>query len=142
MILIKRLTLIICLLTVTACSSINSTKVGMLDTENGDSYNGQIISIEKSKLNADFSNRLTGATIGHIIASGLGANSSLKFASALIGVTIANKEYGRMIDLIEVQSADGQRYKTYVPLDYFSINEQVTFTAEKLEINSITRINK
>jgi hypothetical protein len=140
MILIKRLMLIICFLTVTACSSINSAKVGTLNTENGNTYNGQIISIEQTKLNANFTKRLTGAGIGHFIAVGLGANSGLQFVSAMTGVAIANKEYGQTVDLIEVQTADGQEYKTLVPLNYFSLNEAVTFTAKKNAIDSIVRI--
>jgi outer membrane lipoprotein SlyB len=36
-----------------------------------------------------------------------------------VGSAIANKEYGQYVDLIEVQSTQGQRYKTYVPVDYF-----------------------
>lgn len=140
MILIKRLTVIICFLTVTACSSINSAKVGTLNTENSNAYNGRIISIEPTKLNANFSKRLTGATIGHFIAVGLGANSGLQFVSAMTGVAIANKEHGQTVDLIEVQTADGQGYKTFVPLDYFSLNETVTFTADKNSIDSIVRI--
>jgi len=140
MILIKNLVVIMCFLAVTACSSINSAKVGTLDVENGTSYSGQIVSIEQTKLNANFSDRLSGAVIGHFIAAGLGANSSLKFVGAMAGVAIANKEYGQFVDLIEVQSTDGQRYKTFVPLDYFSLNEQVDFIAEKTTINSIVRI--
>lgn len=140
MISIKKLTVIICLLAVTACSSINSAKVGALDVENGTSYNGQIISILQTKLNAEHSKRFAGATIGHFIAVGMGANSSLKLLSAMAGVAITNKEYGEVVDLIEVQSTDGQRYKTYVPVDYFSINEQVAFMKEDETINSIVGI--
>jgi outer membrane lipoprotein SlyB len=132
------LTVIICFLTVTACSSIHSAKVGTLNT--GNAYNGQIISIEQTKLNAHFSKRLTGATIGHFIAVGLGANSGLQFVSAMTGVAITNKEHGQMVDLIEVHTADGQEYKTLVPLNYFSLNETVTFTANKNAIDSIVRI--
>jgi hypothetical protein len=91
-------------------------------------------------LNADFSERLTGAAIGHFIAAGLGANSSLKFVSAMFGVTIANKEHGNVFNLVEVQSTDGQRYKTIVPRDYFSLNENVVFTANDAVIDSIARI--
>lgn len=140
MISIKKLTVIICLLAVTACSSINSAKVGTLDNENGTSYSGQIVNIEQTKLNAEFPKRLTGAALGHFIAVGLGANSSLKFLSVMAGVAITNKEYGKIVDLIEVQSKDGQRYKTFVPVDYFSLNDRVTFTKEDKTINSIVRI--
>jgi hypothetical protein len=71
---------------------------------------------------------------------GLGANGALQFASAVVGSAIANKEYGQYGDLIEVQSTQGQRYKTYVPVDYFSLNQQVDFKAEKSTINSIARV--
>ncbi|MFT5674835.1 MAG: hypothetical protein ACI808_000763 [Paraglaciecola sp.] len=135
----KKLVVIVSLLTVTACSSINSAAVGELEDENGSLFSGQIVSIEQTKLNADFSKRLTGAAIGHFIAAGLGANSSLKFVSAMVGVTIANKQHGQTFDLVEVQSTDGQRYKTIVPLDYFALNENVVFTANDEVINSIAR---
>lgn len=128
------------LLAATACSNIHSAKVGTFEDANGVSFSGQIVSIEQTKLKADFSKRLTGAAIGHFIAAGLGANSSLKFVSAMVGVTIANKEHGNVFDLVEVQSADGQRYKTIVPRDYFSLNENVVFTANDAVIDSIARI--
>ena len=142
MILIKKLTVIMCFLAVSACSSINSAKVGMLDTENGALHRGQIINIEQTKLNASFSNRLSGAVIGHFIAAGLGATSSLEFVGAMAGVAIANKEHGRFFDLIEVESTSGQRYKTIVPLGYFILNELVDFTAHTATINSIVHIKK
>jgi hypothetical protein len=136
----KNLIVIISLLTATACSNIHSANVGTFEDANGMSFSGQIVSIEQTKLNADFSERLTGAAIGHFIAAGLGVNSSLKFVSAMVGVTIASKEYGNIFDLVEVQSTDGQRYKTSVPRDYFSLNENVIFTANDAEIDSIARI--
>ncbi|MFT5852117.1 MAG: hypothetical protein ACI87J_002093 [Colwellia sp.] len=139
MISFKRLTVIICFLAVTACSSINSAKVGELDIKNGTLYSGQIISIEQTKLNAEHSKRLAGGIIGHFIALGVGANSTLKFLSVMAGVAITNKEYEEVVDLIEVQSINGQRYKTYVPVDYFTINERVSFTKEDKMINSIVR---
>ena len=142
MILVQKLTVIMCFLAVTACSSINFAKVGELNNEDGAAFKGQIVGIEQTKLNANFSKRLYGATIGHFVAAGLGANSSLKFVGAMTGVAIANKEYGQFFDLIEIQSKDGQRYKTFVPLGYFSLNEQVDFTAEKATINSIARIKE
>ena len=55
---------------------------------------------------------------------------------------IANKEYGEFVDLIEVQSTQGQRYKTFVPINYFSRNEQVDFIAEKTTLTSIARIKR
>lgn len=140
MILIKKLTVIVCFLSVTACSSINSANVETLRIENGVLYNGKIIKVEKTQLNAKFTKRASGSLIGHFIAKGLGANGALQFASAVVGSTIANKEYGQYVDLIEVQSTQGQRYKTYVPVDYFSLNQQVNFKAEKLTINSIARV--
>jgi outer membrane lipoprotein SlyB len=140
MILIKKLTVIVCFLSVTACSSINSANVETLRIENGVLYNGKIIKVEKTQLNANFTKRASGSLIGHFIAKGLGANGALQFASALVGSTIANKEYGQYVDLIEVQSTQGQRYKTYVPVDYFSLNQKVNFKAEKLTINSIARV--
>jgi outer membrane lipoprotein SlyB len=140
MILIKKLALMMCFLAVTACSGINSATVGKLEFENGTLHSGQIISIEQTKLNAKFSKRLSGAVLGHFIAVGLGANSALQFVSAMSGIAITNKEHGRLVDLIEVQSADGKRYKTFVPNDYFSSNEQVSFTAKKSTIYSIARI--
>jgi hypothetical protein len=48
MILIKKLTVIMCFLSVTACSSIDSAKVGTLALEKGNLYNGQIVNIEKN----------------------------------------------------------------------------------------------
>ncbi|MFT6928493.1 MAG: hypothetical protein ACJAZP_004146 [Psychromonas sp.] len=138
--LFKNLIVIMSLLTATACSNIHSANVGTFEDANGMSFSGQIVSIEQTKLNADFSERLTGAAIGHFIAAGLGANSSLKFVSAMFGVTIANKEHGNVFDLVEVQSTDGQRYKTNVPRDYFSLNENVVFTANDAVIDSIARI--
>jgi len=139
MILMRNLAVVACLLAVTACSSINSAKVGELNIENGTSYSGQVVKIDQTKLSANFSKRLTGATIGHFIAVGMGANSSLKFVSAMAGVAIANKEYGQVVDLIEVQSTDGKSYQTLVPQGYFSLNEQVDFIAEKTTIHSIVR---
>ncbi len=139
MILMRNLAIVACLLAVTACSSINSATVGELNIEKGTSYSGQVVSIEQTKLNANFSKRLTGATIGHFVAVGMGASSSLKFVSAMAGVAIANKEYGQVVDLIEVQSIEGQRYQTLVPQGYFSTNEKVTFTAERTTIHSIVR---
>jgi hypothetical protein len=138
--LLNKLVVIISLMAATACSSIHSVKVGTFEETNGMSFSGQIVSIEQTKLKADFSKRLTGAAIGHFIAAGMGANSSLKFVSAMVGVTIANKEHGNTFDLVEVQSADGQRYKTIVPRDYFSLDENVVFTANDAEIDSIARI--
>jgi hypothetical protein len=138
--LLNKLVVIISLMAATACSSIHSAKVGTFEETNGMSFSGQIVSIEQTKLKADFSKRLTGAAIGHFIAAGMGANSSLKFVSAMVGVTIANKEHGNTFDLVEVQSADGQRYKTIVPRDYFSLDENVVFTANDAEIDSIARI--
>ena len=140
MILIKKLTVVMCFILVTSCSSINSAKVGTLALEKGHLYNGQIISINKKQLNANFSERLSGSLIGHFIATGLGANRGLRFVSAIAGSSIADKEYGKFVDLIEVQSVEGQSYKAYVPLDYFSLNEQVNFIAEKTRIYSITRM--
>jgi outer membrane lipoprotein SlyB len=140
MILIKKLTVILCFIAISACSSIKSAKVGALEIENGTSYSGQIVKIEQTKLNADFTKRLSGGVIGHFIAVGLGANNALQFVSTMTGVAITNKEHGRFVDLIEVQSEDGKRYKTFVQLDYFSLNDQVNFTAEKSTINSIERI--
>jgi outer membrane lipoprotein SlyB len=128
-----------CFLAITACSSINSAKVGTLEIENGISYRGKIVSIEKKQLTADFSKRISGSLLGHFIATGLGANKGLKWASAIVESAIVDKEYGEYgeyIDLIEVQSAQGQRYTTYVPVNYFSINAQVDFIAEKSMINS------
>ena len=142
MILMKKLTTIMCFLALAACSSINSAKVGELTGKNGMIHTGQIVSIERKKLDARFSQRVTGYLIGHFIAQGLGANSGLKFASAVVGSAIANKEYGEFVDLIEVQSTQGQRYKTFVPINYFSRNEQVDFIAEKTTLTSIARIKR
>jgi hypothetical protein len=142
MILIKKLTVIVGFLLVTACSSINSANVETLGVQNGVLYNGKIIKVEKTQLNANYTKRASGSLIGHFIAQGLGANGALKFASALVGSAIANKEYGQYVDLIEVQSTQGQRYKTYVPVDYFSLNQQVNFKAEKSSINSIALIKR
>ena len=73
-----------CFLAITACSSINSAKVGTLEIENGISYRGKIVSIEKKQLTADFSKRISGSLLGsllgHFIATGLGANKGLKWA--------------------------------------------------------------
>ena len=59
---------------------------------------------------------------------------------AIVESAIVDKEYGESFDLIEVQSAQGQRYTTYVPVNYFSINAQVDFIAEKSMINSIAPV--
>ena len=142
MILMKKLTIVMCFLSMAACSSINSAKVAELTAENGMIHTGQIVSIERKQVDARFSQRATGSLIGHFIAQGLGANSGLKFASAVVGIAIANKEYGEFVDLIEVQSTQGQRYKTFVPINYFSRNEQVDFIAEKTTLTSIARIKR
>ena len=142
MILIKKLTIVTCFLAMAACSSINSANVVELTGKNGLINTGQIVSIERKQVDASFSKRATGSLIGHFIAQGLAANSGLKFASAVIGSAIANKEYGEFVDLIEVQSTEGQRYKTFVPIDYFSLNEQVDFIAVKTTITTIARIKR
>jgi outer membrane lipoprotein SlyB len=68
MILIKKLTVIVCFLLVTACSSINSANVETLGVENGVLYSGKIIKVEKTQLNANFTQRASGSLIGHFIA--------------------------------------------------------------------------
>jgi hypothetical protein len=142
MILIKKLTIVTCFFALAACSSINSAKVADITSKNGIINTGQIISIETKKVDASFSKRSIGSLIGHFVAQGIGANSRLKFVSAVVGSAIAKKEYSEFVDLIEVQSEEGQRYKTFVPMGYFSLNEKVDFINEKTTVTTIARIKR
>lgn len=128
------------IMALTACSTIAPTELGQLNEQSGAPLNGQVMSIQTIKLDAEYSKRLSGGVIGHFVSVGLGGNTGLQLLSLITGVNVANEYYGKYYDQVKVETSDEHQYTAIVPVGHFSKNENVEFTLKNNILNSIMRI--